>query len=261
MEKRAFADQMGRSVEISFPPKRIVSLVPSQTELLHYIGLDNEVVGITKFCIYPDEWFRTKTRIGGTKQLKLEEIIALNPDLVIGNKEENTKEDIDFLEKHVPVWMSDIDSFDEALEMIKMFGSICDAEDKTQNLTFQISSNFNELENIGKGRSFLYFIWDEPSFLVGKSTFIDSILTKIGFLNYCNLSRYPNLSELKVQSPDFVFLSSEPFPFKEEHIDKYKELFPNSKVILIDGEMCSWYGSRMLEASDYFKGLSILLEK
>ena len=257
MVKRTFVDQMGRCVAVPFPPKRIVSLVPSQTELLHYFGLENEVVGITKFCIYPDEWFREKTRIGGTKQLKLDDILALKPDLVIGNKEENTKEDIDFLEKHVPVWMSDINSFDEAIEMIKMLGSICDVEDKSQNLTFQISSNFERLENIGEGRSFLYFIWDEPSYLVGKSTFIDSILSKIGFINCCNINRYPNLSELKVKYPDFVFLSSEPFPFKEEHIEKYKELFPNSKVMLIDGEMCSWYGSRMELAADYFKSLSV----
>ena len=103
MEKRTFVDQMGRSVEISFPPKRIISIVPSQTELLHYLQLENDVVGITKFCIYPDVWFRNKKRIGGTKQLKLDEILALKPDLVIGNKEENTKEDIDFLAKHVRV--------------------------------------------------------------------------------------------------------------------------------------------------------------
>ena len=257
MEKRTFVDQMGRSVEIPFPPKRIVSLVPSQTELLHYFGLENEVVGITKFCIYPDEWFRSKTRIGGTKQLKLEEILALKPDLVIGNKEENTKDDIDFLEKHVPVWMSDINSFNEAIEMIQMLGSICDVGNKSQNLTFQILRNFEQLEIVGEGRSFLYFIWDDPSFLVGKSTFIDSILSKIGFVNYCNINRYPNLSELKYNEPEFVFLSSEPFPFKEEHIDKYKELFPNSKVMLIDGEMCSWYGSRMELAADYFKHLSV----
>lgn len=257
MEKRTFVDQMGRSVEIPFPPKRIISLVPSQTELLHYFGLENEVIGITKFCIYPDKWFRSKTRIGGTKQLKLDDILALKPDLVIGNKEENTKEDIGFLRKHVPVWMSDINSFDEAIEMIDMLGSICGVEDKSQNLTFQILRNFEQLENVGKGRSYLYFIWDEPSFLVGKSTFIDSILSKIGFLNHCNTSRYPNLSELKIETPDFVFLSSEPFPFKEEHIAKYKELFPLSKVMLIDGEMCSWYGSRMVLAVDYFKNLTV----
>jgi ABC-type Fe3+-hydroxamate transport system substrate-binding protein len=125
MEKRNVIDQMMRTVEVPIKPERIVSLVPSQTELLHYFGLENEVVGITKFCVYPREWFNNKMRIGGTKHLKIKEIIDLNPDLVIGNKEENTKEDIQQLERNgITVWMSDINSFDEALSMIQQIGSI-----------------------------------------------------------------------------------------------------------------------------------------
>ncbi len=256
MEKRIFVDQMGRSVEVPFPPKRIISLVPSQTELLHYLGLENEVIGITKFCIYPTEWFKSKIRVGGTKQLKISEILALKPDLLIGNKEENTKEDIEELEKYgISVWMSDINSFDEALEMIHQVGVMCGKETQANDLVRQITIGFEEISQVGKGRSVLYFIWDEPSFVVGKNTFIDSILTKIGFLNNCNLNRYPDLSELKNPNPDFIFLSSEPFPFAEHHSEKFQKLFPEAKVQLVDGEMCSWYGSRMLTAADYFKGL------
>ena len=253
MEKRTFVDQMGRSVEISFPPKRIVSLVPSQTELLHYFGLESEVLGITKFCIYPDVWFRNKKRIGGTKQLKLDEILALKPDLVIGNKEENTKEDIDFLAKHVPVWMSDINSFDESIEMIKNIGELTGKQKVAAGLVDSVSCKFDQLGNIGKGRSVLYFIWDEPSFVVGKSTFIDSMLTKIGFINACNKTRYPDLADLGKVKPDFVFLSSEPFPFKEEHLSKYQEMFPTSIIKIVDGEFFSWYGSRMVDAPTYFE--------
>jgi ABC-type Fe3+-hydroxamate transport system substrate-binding protein len=256
MEKRIFVDQMGRSVEVPFPSKRIISLVPSQTELLHYMGLENAVIGITKFCIYPNEWFKTKIRVGGTKQLKINEILALKPELVIGNKEENTKEDIEQLEKNgISVWMSDINSFDEALEMIHQVGVICGKESQAVDLVRQITIGFEEISQVGKGRSVLYFIWDEPTFVVGKNTFIDSVLTKIGFINYCNLNRYPELTELKNPNPDFVFLSSEPFPFTEQHLDKYQKLFPKAKVQLVDGEMFSWYGSRMLLANDYFKGL------
>ncbi len=253
MGKRTFVDQMGRSVEISFPPKRIVSIVPSQTELLHYLQLENDVVGITKFCIYPDVWFRNKKRIGGTKQLKLDEILALKPDLVIGNKEENTKEDIDYLAKHVPVWMSDINSFDEAIEMIKMIGELTDKHETAGDLITSIVSNFDQLGNIGKANSVLYFIWDEPSFVVGKSTFIDSMLTKIGFLNTCKKERYPDLADLEELKPDFVFLSSEPFPFKKEHISKYQEMFPTSIIKIVDGESFSWYGSKMEGAPTYFE--------
>jgi ABC-type Fe3+-hydroxamate transport system substrate-binding protein len=258
MEKRIFVDQMGRSVEVPFPPKRIISLVPSQTELLHYMGLENEVVGITKFCIYPNEWFKTKIRVGGTKQLKINEILALNPDLVIGNKEENTKEDIEELEKNgISVWMSDINSFDEALEMIHQVGVICGKESQADDLLRQIRIGFEEISQVGKGRSVLYFIWDEPTFVVGKNTFIDSVLTKVGFINNCDLNRYPELTELKNPNPDFVFLSSEPFPFAEQHIERFQQLFPEAKVQLVDGEMCSWYGSRMLESVRYFGKLMI----
>jgi ABC-type Fe3+-hydroxamate transport system substrate-binding protein len=256
MEKRTFVDQMGRSVEVPFPPKRIISLVPSQTELLYDLGLEEEVVGITKFCIYPDEWFRNKQRIGGTKQLKLDEILALKPDLVIGNKEENTKADIDFLiQQNVPVWMSDIFTYEEALEMIEQIGKIANKEAEANDLLNRIETNFNKLGTIGEGKSALYFIWDEPSFVVGKSTFIDSLLTKIGFENTCKLNRYPDLTELENPNPDFVFLSSEPFPFKEEHLEKYQKRFPNAKVMLVDGELFSWYGSRMELAPAYFESL------
>jgi ABC-type Fe3+-hydroxamate transport system substrate-binding protein len=228
-------------------------LVPSQTELLHYLGLENEVVGITKFCIYPTEWFKSKIRVGGTKQLKINEILALKPDLVIGNKEENTKEDIEELEKNgISVWMSDINSFDEALEMIYQIGVLCGKESQAADLVRQIKIGFEEILQIGKGRSVLYFIWDEPTYVVGKNTFIDSVLTKIGFVNHCNLNRYPEITELKNPNPDFVFLSSEPFPFTEQHLEKFQKLFPEAKVKLVDGEMCSWYGSRMLASVGYF---------
>ena len=256
MEKRIFVDQMGRSVEVPISIKRIVSLVPSQTELLHYFGLENEVVGITKFCIHPDSWFKSKTRIGGTKQLKIDEIIALKPNLIIGNKEENTKDDIEKLEQNgLSVWMSDINSFDEALEMIEQVGLMCGKEQEALKLLTKIIHGFKEISSIGEGRGLLYLIWDEPSFVVGKNTFIDSIIEKIGFINACDLSRYPNLSELPNPNPDLIFLSSEPFPFNEQHIEKYQKLFPNSKIILVDGEMFSWYGSRMLESVRYFQKL------
>lgn len=253
MEKRIFVDQMGRSVEVPISPKRVVSLVPSQTELLYYFGLENEVVGITKFCIHPETWFKSKNRIGGTKQLKIDEIIALKPDLIIGNKEENTKHDIEKLELNgLSVWMSDIDTFDQALEMIEQVGLIFGKELEATKLTAEITQRFNEISSIGKGRSVLYFIWDEPSFLAGKNTFIDSMIEKIGLFNACDLTRYPNLSELPNSNPDLIFLSSEPFPFTDQHIKKYQKLFPNSKIMLVNGEMFSWYGSKMLEAVRYF---------
>lgn len=252
---RNFIDQMGRSVRVPLEPKRIISLVPSQTELLFDLGLTNEVVGITKFCVHPSAWFRVKQRVGGTKQLNLELIRSLNPDLIIGNKEENTKEDIEQLEKDFPVWMSDIETLEDAYEMIHSIGIMINKEDEAELLVEESIEAFSSIQNLGQGKSFLYLIWDEPVFVAGKNTFIDSMLTKIGFQNACELSRYPALSDLPETIPDFIFLSTEPFPFKEEHLLKYQGLFPGSTVMLIDGEMCSWYGSRMKLAARYFEGV------
>lgn len=136
--------------------------------------------------------------------------------------------------------------------MIEMIGQLTNKQQIAQELNTGITQEFKQLGTVGKGKSVLYFIWDEPSFVVGKSTFIDSVLTKIGFVNACQKERYPALSDLEPLNPDFIFLSSEPFPFKEEHFLKYQELFPTSKILLVDGESFSWYGSRMLEAPRYF---------
>jgi ABC-type Fe3+-hydroxamate transport system substrate-binding protein len=148
--------------------------------------------------------------------------------------------------------MSDINSFDESIEMIKMIGELTEKQEIASDLVTSIVHNFDQIGNIGKGRSVFYFIWDDPSFVVGKSTFIDSILTKIGFINICNKTRYPDLADLGKVNPEFVFLSSEPFPFKEEHISKYQEMFPTSVIKIVDGEFFSWYGSRMKDAPAYF---------
>jgi ABC-type Fe3+-hydroxamate transport system substrate-binding protein len=117
-----YIDQMGRKVELPDVPKRIISIVPSQTELLVDLGLAEELIGITKFCIHPKEIFRTKTRIGGTKMLNIEKIKKLKPDLIIGNKEENQQEQVEELMKHFPVWMSDISNLEESLDMIVKIG-------------------------------------------------------------------------------------------------------------------------------------------
>jgi ABC-type Fe3+-hydroxamate transport system substrate-binding protein len=249
--ERIFKDQMNRAVRLEGIPRRIVSLVPSQTELLYDLGLQDEVVGITKFCIYPDEWYRKKQRVGGTKQLNIATIGALNPDFIIGNKEENTKEDIQALEAIAPVWMSDIYTFDDALQMIEQVGELVGKNEAAEELVIDIQHNFELIDLPSKSTSFLYFIWKDPDFIVGQHTFIDSLLSKIGFDNLCKENRYPQWKETEIQ-PDCVFLSSEPYPFTEEHIILYQERFPNSKIRVINGEMCSWYGSRIKLAPAYF---------
>lgn len=258
MPLRSFIDMMGREVEIAYPPKRIVTLVPSQTELLYDLGLGPEVVGITKFCVHPESWFRTKTRVGGTKQLHLDKIRELQPDLVIANKEENLKEQIDELAKDFPVWISDIKSIDEGLQMIRAVGNIVDKEEQANSLVNDIASGFEMLQKATEAKRVVYFIWRDPWMSVGGDTFIDNMIQTIGWKNVLReMARYPEitLEETASYKPDVVLLSSEPFPFKEKHIAEVKSVMPEAEVLLVDGEMFSWYGSRMLKAIPYFSEL------
>ena len=250
-------DQLGRNIELSGTPQRIISLVPSQTELLFDLGLDKEVIGITKFCIHPDEWFRNKTRVGGTKQLNLETIRNLQPDLIIANKEENTQEQLEILMSEFPVWISDIKTLEDAYRMIEQIGLITNHQEKASSITTEINIKFSKLKNFVPATA-AYIIWNEPMMSVGGDTFINEMMKYSGFVNvYADSIRYPDVAEadLKKTNPEFILLSSEPFPFKEKHIERYQNICPQSKIILVDGEMFSWYGSRLLKAPSYFTGL------
>ncbi len=256
MTLRTFRDQMGTMITCASPPKRIVSLVPSQTELLAYLGLGEQVVGITKFCVHPDSWYRTKTKVGGTKQFDFASIDALQPDLIIGNKEENYREGIEALKEKYPVWMSDICTLDDALQMIRAVGDISGTADRAHELVAEIQPAFKEkLFN----QRVLYLIWKNPWMAAGHGTFIHDMLSRIGLTNVVTDERYPELSvdQMKVLNPGVVFLSSEPFPFRERHIEEVQRLFPQSNVITVDGEMFSWYGSRLKYAPEYFRILPL----
>ena len=256
--QKSFSDHLGNQIVISYPPKRIVSLVPSQTELLFDLGLDEEVVGITKFCIHPIEKFAAKAKIGGTKKLLIEKIRDLKPDLIIGNKEENSKADIDLLQQEFPVWMSDIFNLEDAVRTITDIATLVDRQPEAAYLNHLISAGFRDLQTLALekriDKTVAYVIWKEPYMLAGRDTFIDDILQKIGLRNVVAQSRYPQLdiSQLIILNPQLVFLSSEPYPFKEKHIAEIQLALPHAKVMLVDGEMFSWYGSRLMKAVQYF---------
>lgn len=257
---RIFGDMTGREVKIDFPPKRIVSLVPSQTELLYDLGLENEVVGITKFCVHPESWFRSKTRVGGTKQLHIDKIRELQPDLIIANKEENERAQVEELEKEFPVWISDIQTIPQALQMILVVGQMTDRYEQAGVLVEEIVQGFNNLQKAVSQKRVAYFIWYKPWMSVGGDTFISNMIQTIGWKNVLSdKTRYPeiDLEELKAYNPEMVLLSSEPYPFKEKHIEEIKAVLPAADVQLVDGEMFSWYGSRMKEAVGYMETLLI----
>ena len=237
---------------------RIVSLVPSQTELLYDLGLADRVVGITKFCIHPAHWRNEKQIIGGTKKFNFDTIDSLHPDLILGNKEENYKEGVDQLRDKYPVWMSDIFNLEDAITMIHSIGEITDTETNAKEVIRDLKTSFDHIIKKSQ-QSVLYLIWKRPWMAAGQYTFINSMLEEIGLINCLETSRYPELTddEIKKLNPEVVLLSSEPYPFKENHIREIQSLLPSSKIQLVDGEMFSWYGSRLRLAPVYFNGLRL----
>jgi ABC-type Fe3+-hydroxamate transport system substrate-binding protein len=247
-----FKDQIGNFIHLLETPKRIVSLVPSQTELLFDLGLENEVVGITKFCVHPSNWLREKAVIGGTKNLSISKIQALKPDLIIANKEENDKEQIQNLSKEFNVWTSDIRNLKEALEMIEHLGKITNTENKANEIKKQIEVKFSKLKGETKGKRCVYLIWNNPMMTINGDTYIHDLIVRSGLQNcfeHLKNSRYPIIraDDLKTSNPDILLLSSEPFPFSEKHKKYFQDILPNAQIVIVDGEMFSWYGSRLLK--------------
>lgn len=266
----AFTDQLHRTIEIAATPRRIISLVPSQTELLYDLGLRDEVVGITKFCVHPNEWYRNKTRVGGTKTYDFEKIKALNPDLIIGNKEENEREQIEELMALYPVWMSDIYTLPDAMQMILQLGILVNKRAEAEILRQKIEKEFTAFyqfraETPLKQLNVAYFIWRMPYMVASRHTFIHHLLEQCGFKNVFAgeaFERYPEISaqQLADANPDVILLSSEPYPFKDKHVAEFQSICKNAKIVTVDGELFSWYGSRLLHAPGYFKELIVSLQ-
>jgi len=262
-----FSDHLDRQIELcTFPPKRIISLVPSQTELLFDLGLDEEVIGITKFCVHPGIWFHTKTRIGGTKKLNLSLIRSLHPDLIIANKEENLQQEVEALAKEFPVWISDVKDLDDSYQMIKCVGELVGRQETAEKLIEKIRSNFRDLfsrtENSNHKFRTAYLIWKDPFMTVGGDTFINNMMSICGFENIFQKElRYPEISlrQLSTLNCQLLLLSSEPFPFKQKHAEELQAILPEKRIMMVDGEMFSWYGSRLLRAPSYFSQLRELV--
>ncbi|WP_346771228.1 helical backbone metal receptor [Hymenobacter sp. YC55] len=251
-------DQMNRRVAVPFPPKRIVSLVPSQTELLFDLGLGERVVGVTKFCIHPAEARKTAAVVGGTKNFDFEKIADLKPDLILGNKEENYREGIEQLAAQYPVWLSDIATLDEALDMIRRIGLITGRKEKADALATDIATSFALLKAAATPITGAYFIWRKPYMVAAPSTFIDDLLHRAGFQNaFAHLSRYPEVTaeQLATVAPQQILLSSEPYSFGEKHIAEFQAICPSAQIRIVDGELFSWYGSRLRHSAAYLHEL------
>lgn len=259
-------DQLHRELNIDTSKElKIISIVPSQTEFLYDIGLSKQIIGITKFCIHPTELFKSCAKVGGTKQLDIEKIKALNPDIIIANKEENEKSQIEELEKHFPVWISDIYTLDDAYDMMLRLGEIFQKQEQANRMLEEIRASLQtvyakRMNLINLNSRVAYFIWREPWMIAGKNTFIDHILGEMGYENIATHltepNRYPEiqvdaLQEIYQNAAFDIFLSTEPYPFKEKHIADLQSYFPGANIRLVDGEIFSWYGSRLRYLSNF----------
>lgn len=255
-------DQMQRTVELAAPAQRIISLVPSQTELLFAIGAGESVVGLTKFCTEPPSLVGAVAKVGGTKKFDFGAIAALKPDLIIGNKEENYLEGIEQLAKDYPIWMSDIVTLEDSLEMIRGIGVVSGREDAANQMADTIFTRFDALESSSHAAfdrvNVAYLIWQKPYMAAGGGTFIDDVLKCGGMQNvFAERDRYPEvtLDELANSTAEVILLSSEPFPFRDKHLEALQSELPNKKILLVDAMPFSWYGSQLLRTPSYLREL------
>lgn len=235
---------------------KVVSLVPSITEALFDLGLtENEIVGRTKFCIHPSEKVKNVEIIGGTKNINPDKIRSLKPDLILANKEENVKEQVESLMNDFKVVVSNTETIEDNYYLLKNLGLLFNKEEKAQMYNLKIYEILNQTK-IKSTIKVAYLIWKNPYMTVGSDTFIHHILTEIGFENiFKNQTRYPEIEAKDLAEADVIMLSSEPFPFKEKHILELKEFYPEKKIMIVDGEAFSWYGTHIAKCGNYFKQL------
>lgn len=262
--KRLLTDMLGRTVFLSESPKRIISLCPSQTEALVELVGTERLVGRTRFCIHPGEELARVERVGGTKQVKMERVHALNPDLIICEKEENTPEMVAELEAHYPVVVTDVTDFASALAMMELLGEAVNEKEKARNWVNRIQYAWQGVGDSSTKIRVAYLIWKDPWMVVGKDTYIGAVLDRMGWENVGKKleGRYPvsEVAQIQALQPTHILLSSEPYPFGPSHLAEWETHIPGAKVWLVDGEMFSWYGTRMLEAAEYLKRLAIDME-
>ncbi|NIR71929.1 MAG: ABC transporter substrate-binding protein [Aliifodinibius sp.] len=237
-------------------PQRIISLVPSLTELVIDLGLQEQLVGRTRFCVHPKEQVEEIPIIGGTKNPRLDKIRDLNPDYIIANKEENRPEDIEALSDNFEVNVTQIATIEDALISIHELGKKFNTLEKAESLISDIQNVLEDRPQVSKLNT-AYLIWKDPWMTVGRDTYIHDIMDHWKLPNvFADHKRYPKISldDLKKQNPDLILLSSEPYPFKEKHMAQIEEACPAARVLLVEGEWFSWYGSRMKQAFQRLNG-------
>ena len=264
----ARVDASGVAVELPRPPRRIVSLVPSTTEILCALGLGEALVGITVYCVEPRDVVRGKTRIGGEKNPDLEKIRTLEPDLVIANIEENVRDDIDRLRAwSIPVWVTYPRTVAEGIQLIGELGELTGSPARAAELLRDIEPLHERVRMATARRppvTVFYPIWRGPYMTINGDTYIHDMLKVCGARNIFaeRPERYPTvtLDEVAARRPDVILLPDEPFRFRRTHLAdfvKYTDVpaVRDGRIHLVDGKPFSWHGPRIAEALRRLPGL------
>lgn len=240
---------------------RLISLCPSLTELVFDLGRGDDLVGRTKFCVHPAGRVEHVPSMGGTKNPKIDRIVAARPDLVLLNSEENRREDAEALAAAgVRCHVSFPRDAAETAAMVRDIGRALDRDDAAERIATEIEARSRRVRDAARRRPavrWAYLIWRDPYMAVNDDTFVHALLAQAGGENVFagNPTRYPSITpaELAAADPELVLLSSEPFPFKPSHADELATLtgLPRERFVLVDGELLSWHGSRTPAGVDY----------
>ncbi|WP_083953524.1 helical backbone metal receptor [Thauera butanivorans] len=258
--RRTNVDALGHAHAPAGPGARIVSLVPSLTELIFDLGLGERLVGRTGFCIHPRDALRAVPKVGGTKDVKVDVLKALAPTHLIVNIDENRKETVDELAAFVPhVIVTHPCTPADNLQLYRLFGSVFDCEAAAERLCTALQSALDDAAALRAGladEAVLYLIWRQPWMTVARGTYIAAMLETVGWRTLPEeaQTRYPVFEWPLAEQAGRVFLSSEPYRFKESHLAEVEAL-GKRPATLIDGEMVSWYGSRAVAGLRYLIAL------
>lgn len=250
-------DDIGQSFYFEKIPQRIISLVPSVTYTFFDLQSEHLLVGRTKFCILPKTKVASIPVVGGTKQIHIDRIIELQPDLVICNQEENTLEIFEQLKSAgIPTVVTITKNLEDNSRLIQLLGTLTQQSSLAEKINEQITASMQEVKNIFQQKTTIYLIWKDPYMTIGQDTFIHDMLEQIGIVNcFQDQNRYPStdIREIAELRPDYLLLSSEPYPFQQKHLEEFQKLLPGTKVMLVDGEYFSWHGSMIRHSAEYFK--------
>jgi ABC-type Fe3+-hydroxamate transport system substrate-binding protein len=248
---RNLLDDLQRSVTLQAPPRRIVSLVPSVTELVCGLGQATSLIGCTRYCTEPSDVVRGLVRVGGTKSPDLDRIAGLAPDLVLVNAEENRREDFQqLIDRGLTVWVSFPRTVAEAGQSVRRLGAALDAAPAAGRMADDIDAAVGPAMS---ARRVFCPIWRKPWMSFNSDTYAHDLVQCAGGLNVCAAAnaRYPivDLDEIAKLDPEVVLLPDEPYPFAEKHRSHLLALagtaaMRDERIHFIDGKALFWYGPR-----------------